>query len=51
MAYLIRPYLKGLPKSIHEEENPKVLEKKIDSKLSWYQTQSRVLIKVSFRTS
>lgn len=34
VPYLVR-LLKGLPKSIHKEEDPKVLEKKIDSKLSW----------------
>jgi hypothetical protein len=30
VPYLIR-ILKGLPKSIHKEEDPKMLEKKIDS--------------------
>lgn len=31
VPYLIR-LLKGLPKSIHKDEDPKVLEKKTDSK-------------------
>lgn len=31
VPYLIR-LLKGLPKSIHKDDDPKVLEKKIDSK-------------------
>lgn len=32
VPYLIR-LLKGLPKSVHKEEDPKLLEKKIDSEL------------------
>lgn len=38
VPYLIR-LLKGLPKSIHKEEDPKLLEKKIDSKKGRFKIQ------------
>jgi hypothetical protein len=51
VPYLIR-LLKGLPKSIHKDDDPKILEKKIDSKCWQINCHDlELIVNFFFRTS